>query len=144
MAVDDRHIYTKSYLYEKGLSTESIINVLRDTVQENDLIVADNAEPRLIEEIRQEGFNIIPCTKGADSVRLGLVKMMDYIIVSEDGDKNMQSELNNYVWNDKRSNTPVDRDNHLIDAARYAFDEIKQDNSIESVSYTHLTLPTKA
>jgi phage terminase large subunit len=70
----------------------------------------------------------VPCTKGKDSIRLGLVKMMDYQIVSEEEDYNMHKELNNYVWNDRKSNTPIDDYNHLIDALRYGFDELMQDN----------------
>ena len=102
--------------------------MLAGLVDKNDLIVADNAEPRLIAEIQQKGFNIVPCTKGKDSIRLGLVKMMDYEIISEEEDYNMHKELNNYVWNDRKSNTPIDDYNHLIDALRYGFDELMQDN----------------
>lgn len=128
VAVGDGKLYTKELLYKTELSTEQIVEILEQTVEPNDLIVADNAEPRLIAEIQQSGFNIVPCTKGKDSVRLGLVKMMNYTIVSSPEDRNMQTELNNYVWNDKKSNTPIDAYNHLIDATRYAFDELVQDN----------------
>lgn len=128
IAVDKKNIFTKELLYEVGLSTQNIVDILNDRVDRNSLIVADNAEPRLIAELQQEGFNIVPCTKGRDSVRLGLVKMMDYTIVSEKEDYNMQRELNNYVWNDKKSNTPIDNHNHLIDALRYGFDDLVQDN----------------
>jgi phage terminase large subunit len=129
VAKDNNNIYIKQLIYAKELSTEKIIEVLSGYVEKNELIVADNAEPRLIAEIQQAGFNIVPCTKGPDSVRLGLVKMMDYTIVSEEKDYEMHRELNNYVWNDKKSNTPIDNYNHLIDAARYAFDELTQENS---------------
>ena len=128
VAVDDRKLYTKELLYKTELSTDNIVDILGGLVDKDALIVADNAEPRLISEIQQKGFNIVPCTKGKDSVRLGLVKMMDYEIVSEEDDYNMHKELNNYVWNDRKSNTPIDDYNHLIDACRYAFDELVQDN----------------
>ena len=125
VAVTNDKIYVKEMLYKTGLSTDGIIAAMqaRD-INKTDLIIADNAEPRLIAEIQQEGYNIIPCKKGKDSVRLGLVKMMDYTIVSEEDDYNMHTELNNYVWNDKRSNTPIDKFNHLIDSFRYAFDKL--------------------
>lgn len=128
IAVDSRRIYTKELLYKTELSTDNIAEILAGLVDKNDLIVADNAEPRLIAEIQQKGFNIVPCTKGKDSIRLGLVKMMDYEIISEEEDYNMHKELNNYVWNDRKSNTPIDDYNHLIDALRYGFDELMQDN----------------
>ncbi len=130
IAVDKRNLYTDELMYEKGLSTEEIVNRLESLLEDkNSLIVADNAEPRLIAEIRAKGFNIVPCTKGADSIRLGLVKMMDYKIVVTDNSRNIQKELSNYVWNDKKSNTPKSNGyDHLIDAIRYAFDELVEDN----------------
>ena len=129
VATDKRNLFTEELLYEKGLSTDEIVNRLESLVDRNDLIVADNAEPRLIAEIRAKGFNIVPCTKGADSIRLGLVKMMDYKIVVTPESRNLQKELSNYVWNDKKSNTPKSNGyDHLIDACRYAFDELVEDN----------------
>ena len=129
IAVDKKHLYAKELMYEKGLSTDNIIERLGNLVNRNDLIIADNAEPRLIAEIRAKGFNIVPCTKGADSIRLGIVKMMDYKIVVSNESRNLQRELNNYVWNDKKSNTPKSNgQDHIIDAVRYAFDELVEDN----------------
>lgn len=129
IAVDKRNLFAEELLYEKGLSTDEIVNRLGMLITKNDLIVADNAEPRLIAEIRAKGFNIVPCTKGADSIRLGLVKMMDYKIVVTPESRNLQKELSNYVWNDKKSNTPKSNGyDHLIDACRYAFDELVEDN----------------
>jgi hypothetical protein len=36
-------------------------------------------------------------------------------------------ELNNYIWNDKKSNVPIDNYNHALDALRYGYDELTQD-----------------
>jgi len=129
IAVDKRNLYTEELLYEKALSTDEIVNRLGRILDKSDLIVADNAEPRLIAEIRAKGFNIVACTKGPDSIRLGLVKMMDYKIVVTPESRNIQKELSNYIWNDKKSNTPKSNGyDHLIDALRYAFDELVEDN----------------
>jgi phage terminase large subunit len=129
-AVHKNKLYAKELLYEKGLSTDEIVRRLDGLITDrNSLIVADNAEPRLIDEIRAKGFNIVPCHKGKDSVRLGLVKMMDYKIVVDPNSRNIVKELNNYVWDDKKSNTPKSNGyDHLIDALRYSFDELVEDN----------------
>ena len=34
---------------------------------------------------------------------------------------NLEKELNSYVWDDKKAGIPVDSNNHLIDAMRYAY-----------------------
>ena len=83
----------------------------------NGLIVGDNAEPRLISELRSKGLNIKPCLKMgvAESVRA----LLDFEIVITERSKNLAKELNNYSWSDKRSETPIDSHNHLIDAVRY-------------------------
>jgi len=119
VAIDDKSnkIYLKEELHEVGLTTNDIALRLQ-RIAKSDLIVADNAEPRLIREIRQRGFNIKPCVKGPDSVRAGIKKMQEYELIIEG--VNLGKELNNYVWNDKKSNTPIDAYNHCIDAARYA------------------------
>lgn len=117
-------IFTKGLLYRKGMSTQDIINFLEETVDKYDLIVADSAEPRLIEEIRQAGFNIVKCTKGPDSIKNGLAKMSVKEIISEEEDVDLHKELNNYQWHDKKSNTPIDAWNHYVDSIRYAHEEL--------------------
>jgi phage terminase large subunit len=126
VAVDEDKglIYCKECFAETGLTTTDIAKKIGKYCQPNDMIVADSAEPRLINEIYNFGFNIIPCTKGPDSIRYGIKKMQDYQIVVSQESKTIIKELNNYVWNDKRSDTPVDDFNHTIDAIRYAFDKL--------------------
>jgi phage terminase large subunit len=97
-------------------------------IESNELVVADCAEPRLIADVRTDGFNIVACEKGKDSVRLGLVNMQGFKIVVTPESHNIKKELNHYIWNDRKSNTPIDNFNHTIDAARYAFDELTNIN----------------
>ena len=46
--------------------------------------------------------------------------MQDYDLVIDPDSTNLIKELNNYCWLEKKSETPIDDFNHLIDAARYA------------------------
>jgi len=126
---DEKNIYTDLKLHRVAMSTNDIIKFLEQTVDKSDLILADCAEPRLIEELQVEGFNIIGCRKGKDSVKNGLARLNEKTIVSEEKDTDFHRELNNYVWSDKKSNTPVDKYNHVIDAVRYAYDELSSENS---------------
>jgi phage terminase large subunit len=124
IAVDSKRkrIYLQELLYEYKLGTDEIINAVRAQVENpRALIVADSAEKRTIADMSSARLNVIPAVKGPDSVRAGLVKMQDYEIIVAPGGHNLKKELNNYVWNDKKSTTPIDDYNHLIDAARYAF-----------------------
>jgi phage terminase large subunit len=121
-------IYAKGYLYRKGMSTDDIINFLEDTVDKEDLIIADSAEPRLIAELQIAGFNIHGCKKGKDSIKNGLAKMYVKEIIVEEDDVELHKELNNYQWHNAKSNIPQDSFNHYIDAMRYAHEELFVEN----------------
>lgn len=133
VAVDTKKevIYLKCLVYEQHLTTVNIANKLHDNTLKDVLIIADCAEPRLIDELSATGFNIIACTKGADSVRKGIMDMTSYKIIIEQDDVNLSKELRYYVWNDKRSGVPKDNYNHAIDASRYAFQYINDEQEIE-------------
>ena len=122
IAINEREkiVYLQEIIYEKKLTTQNIVSLL----PKDSLIVADSAEPRLIDEIKMQKFNIKPCEKGPDSVRQGLLKMLEYKLVVTKQSNNLKKELNNYAWNDKKANVPIDAYNHLIDAARYAVQDL--------------------
>jgi phage terminase large subunit len=71
-------------------------------------------------------LNVWPATKGPDSVRQGLQFMQQFKMHVTRNSENIISEFKNYKWaqdkNGKTLNSPIDKYNHLIDAARYAID----------------------
>ncbi len=113
-------IYVKEFVYSQKLTTDHLSKRLPSN---NSLIICDNSEPRLTSEIIQEGYNLRPVTKFNDSIRAGLDLLTQYNIVVHPDSINLAKELNNYVWNDKKSSTPIDDWNHAIDALRYAMME---------------------
>jgi phage terminase large subunit len=114
----NKRIYLKECFYQTGLTTSDIARLNKEYAGSN-LIVGDSAEPRLITELRRE-CNIKESIKGQGSVTFGISLMQDYDLIIDPDSKNLIKELNNYSWLDKKSNTPQDTHNHLIDAARYA------------------------
>jgi len=50
--------------------------------------------------------------------RIALIQ--DYELIVDADSTNLIKELNNYVWHDKKSETPIDDYNHLLDALGYA------------------------
>ncbi|MCF0074041.1 phage terminase large subunit [Dyadobacter sp. CY261] len=113
-----KKIFCKELLYEPGLRTSQIINKNKQLTN-GSLIYADSAEPRLIVEVREGGVNIREALKPPGSLTAGIAMMLDYELVIDPSSLNLIKELNNYVWHDKKSKTPVDAWNHLIDAIRY-------------------------
>lgn len=122
VAIDEKNqtIYCQELLYKEGLTTGAIHEQIRRNTLANDLIIADSAEPRLIDELKAKGINIRPTIKGPDSVKAGLRTLQDYTLVITPESVNLAKELNNYAWSDKKSDTPIDAFNHSIDALRYA------------------------
>lgn len=120
-----RRLYVQELLYKSGLSTDQIAEELKEIVKGRDLIIADSAEPRLIDELYRAGYNIHPAKKGPDSVRLGLSKLANLKIIATPESYNLHKELKNYIWNEKKANIPIDEYNHLIDSLRYAMEELE-------------------
>ena len=124
VAVDKKNkkIYVDECFYNKNqLGTDTIYQLNKShLLKPNDLIIADSAEPRLIDELRRKGLNIRGAIKGQGSVTAGITQMQDYQIIVTDRSNNLRKELSNYCWNDKRAGIPIDDYNHLLDAVRYA------------------------
>jgi len=109
-------IYIKEHIYRNGLKSHELAKIILDKV-ENKLIIADSAEPRLIEDLRHLGVNIRPVKKG--TIESGITRMQDYQLVVTAESTNIAKELNNYVYADKGSKLYVDNYNHAIDGIRY-------------------------
>lgn len=112
-------IYVKEYCYNKGMTTTDIFDINKLVAGYN-LIVGDSAEPRLIEELRIRGNNIIAVSKGPGSINAGIAILQDYKIIVEHNSLNIAKEFNNYVYSNRAAKLFVDKDNHIIDAIRYA------------------------
>jgi phage terminase large subunit len=119
LAVDEKRsiIYLEEKMYQKGQSTDQLISRLQTIVKPNELILADSAESRLINDLRKH-FNIRPTKKWKVVERIK--KMQSYQLIVTPDSRNLITELENYTWHDKKSETPIDAFNHLLDAAGYA------------------------
>ena len=119
----DGELYLKEFLYETGLTNPQICERLRSFGIKKEEIIADSAEPKSIQEIRMQGFNIHPATKGKDSIVSGIDVLQRYKINVTADSLNLIKELRNYKWKQdkdgKTLNEPIDYYNHLIDPLRY-------------------------
>ena len=119
----DDSLYIKELLYEKRLTNTDLANKMRELgVSRQAEIVGDSAEPKTIEEIYRQGFNIKPAKKGA-GIHLGIDIMRRYKLNITKDSTNAIKEFRTYKWaTDKNGdvlNTPVKINDHLIDAVRY-------------------------
>lgn len=118
VAIDKKRkiIYVKECFYKVKLTTTEIFE-LNKTYCNRSLIIGDNAESRLIDELRHKGNNIVRCDK--PPIEFGVSLMQDFEIIVEQNSHNIAKELNNYVYLDKSSKLYSDNYNHAIDGIRY-------------------------
>ena len=111
----DNALYLDEVDYRTGLLSGDIIKTLRPW---NLKVIADSADPRLIQEISNGGIKIYPVEKGQGSVNAGIDKMQGMEIFITRRSYNLQREFRNYVWaKDKDGNyinEPEDHDNHCF------------------------------
>lgn len=128
IAVDEgkKIIYLDECFYKNGLTTNNLFELNRQYAG-NRLIVADRSNPRLIDELKALGNNIVPAVSadGSGVISTGLLTMQDYMIVVTENSTNLMNELKTYVWLDERGKLAIDKFNHAIDAARYGFMYVK-------------------
>ena len=93
-------------------------------------IRADCAEPKSNDDLRRLGIGrITPSLKGRDSILNGIAAINEYKITVDPKCVNTIRELSTYVYgdtlNERGQRLPKDSDNHLCDALRYAFADVK-------------------
>lgn len=125
----EKKIYIPREYYKLGVTNIQLVKDLKELHWDKELIKADSAEPKSIEEVRQLGLTRIrPAKKGPDSIRAGILKLQDYEIIVHPRCEHTIIELNNYVWDTntdgKITNEPIDDYNHLMDPLRYACENL--------------------
>jgi phage terminase large subunit len=127
---ENKKLYIFDEFYETGLLNDAIAKAIRKKGYNKEVIVADSAEQKSIEEIKREGiYRIKPARKGKDSILNGIQFIQQFKIVVHPSCVNVVEELKNYTWKKDKStgeyiNTPIDKYNHLLDSLRYACEEI--------------------
>lgn len=125
---DEKRIYVFDEMYEKGLINSKIAYKINQMGFQNEEIFADSSEPKSLEELRSDLTcpirRIFGVKKGPDSVRNGIQCVQSYEIIINPLCVNFIREIENYCWAKNRAGEltgePVDFDNHLMDAMRYA------------------------
>lgn len=113
----NKKIYLKEEIYQNGLSTDNLFNIIKSRNVGQKLIVADSAGTRTILDFKNKGLNIRAVEKG--KIIEDIKMLMDYELIVDNDSFNLQKELNTYVWVDERGEIPIDENNHLLDPMRY-------------------------
>lgn len=132
----DKLLYIYDEHYEMRLLNNQIAGMILSKGYGKERIRADCAEPKSNDELRMHGiYRITPAVKGADSIRKGIDTIQQYKIFVHPSCQNTIAELSSYIWAKNNDGTgkdkPVDKNNHLMDALRYAMDDVKYFEPVE-------------
>jgi phage terminase large subunit len=116
--------------YKTKMLNDDIAKMIISKGYAKERIRADAAEPKSNDDLHRLGISrIAPSVKGKDSIINGITAIQEYKIYVHPSCKNTIAELSSYTWkkdkNDNGINQPEDRNNHLMDAMRYAFYDVK-------------------
>lgn len=134
---DAKHedLYIFDELYQQKLRNSMAVERIRPLVG-TARIIADSAEPKSIAEMRDLGLRITGARKGRDSVEHGIKWLQDraHIYIDKRRAPNTYREFVSYEYERNRQGQFVsaypDKDNHAIDAVRYAMSEVMRSGGI--------------
>lgn len=117
-------LWVDEEIYQPGLTNQDIADRCKENgLTKRDLIIADSAEPKSIQEIHNQGLWITPSTKGADSINNGIDILKRFRVNITRRSHGIIENMQQYKWKKSRdgetTNQPIDAFNHGIDAIRY-------------------------
>lgn len=126
----ERRLYVFDEIYARGLSNERIYEEVLARGYAKERILADAAEPKSIDRLRELGLRRIGAAqKGPGSVLAGIDYISGLEILVKPGCENFIREIGAYCWRRKDGrflNEPQDEGNHLMDAMRYGVCGVKR------------------
>lgn len=131
----DKELYVFDEIYQRGMLNTDIYNAISEKGYVKERITADSAEPKSIDELKLLGLRRIkPALKGKDSINNGIQFIQQYKIIINPKCVNFITEIQNYMWDkdkfDNKLNKPIDDFNHLMDALRYAMEDLKKADTV--------------
>ncbi len=123
-AIKGKTLYITHGFYEYGMENEPLAKLIKP-ITGKDIVRCGLDEPKSIQELRGCGINAVKAHGGPGSVMHGIkyINQFDEVIIHYEL-QDAINEFQTYQWEKNRDgevmNVPIDRDNHYIDALRYA------------------------
>lgn len=129
--VHNKDLYIKQVVYEPGITNDTLNKLMKAAnIPQGAPIYADSAEPKDIEDMKSMRWNMIAARKGPGSVLAGIRFIQKYTVHYVDSGTDLIMEYENYKWRANAEKLPTDepedKNNHLMDALRYAMDYITE------------------
>ena len=141
-----RRLFIFDEIYRLRLSNARAAELILGRERYRQPIIADSAEPKSIAELRRYGLPMRAASKGPDSIYYGIkfLQSLDEIIIDRRRCPETAREFINYELtpdgNDGFKDGYPDRDNHSIDAVRYAMEDEITDRKARILKRSELGL----
>ncbi|MCD8068681.1 MAG: PBSX family phage terminase large subunit [Lachnospiraceae bacterium] len=116
-------IYIFDEWYKTGVTNKIIAGQIKTMGYGGQRIICDNAEPKSIVELQDEGIRAEASRKGKDSVNYGIQLIQNYQIVVYPRCPEFKKEIENYCYEKDKDGKLTDKPNHEfshgMDAMRY-------------------------
>lgn len=127
---NQKQLYIFQEIYKVGMSNKQLYEQIKAVKIGNGFITCDSAEPKSIAELKSLGLTRVKgAKKGPDSIEYGIkfLQKLNKIYIDPKRCPNITREFTGYAYDmDKNGNfisRYPDRDNHSIDAVRYAIED---------------------
>lgn len=127
------------YIFDEFYMHGAKFNMIADYISKENIhnmpVTADSAEPRSNDELRERGIRVLAAKKGAGSIEHGIswLQNLSAIIIDKKRTPNVCREFSCYhLLSDNNGNFLggyPDKDNHTIDAVRYAMEQDMRKNA---------------
>lgn len=128
-------LYIFDEIYQQKLTNSRAAELIQQKAGSG-RIIADSAEPKSIQEMRNMGLHVGGAKKSRDSVEHGIKWLQDraHIYIDKRRCPNTYREFVTYEYERNRQGQFIsaypDKDNHALDAARYAMDDVMRRSAI--------------
>lgn len=141
----NKTIYVFNEFYKSGCQLTELAEAIEGMNLKKTKLFVDAAEPRTIQFFKQQGINAVPCAKGKDSVKAGLMFLQDHYIVVHPKCKNFIMELSNFSYIKSKQTGEWTEDtthefSHAIDACRYGYSDIYTNTKLKTINKSALSL----
>ena len=125
------YFYNGGYILKEefcrvGLLNRQIADIINNLPEPQTMVVADSAEPKSIDEMREYGVSVVGSQKGQGSVSQGIQWVQSQRVSILKTDINLIKAYRNYMWQTDKDGNILDKPDHylsdILDAARYGLE----------------------
>jgi phage terminase large subunit len=112
--------YLNELVYKTGLTNPMATDEIKKANPQNIVTYCDSAEPKSIQELRDNGINAVACDSKTDIKKYAVQKLNTKNFNVTKKSINLVDELRVYVYDEKTNQPKKSKKDHLMDAMLYA------------------------